>query len=298
MALESLRAAARSAPARELAQGWESIGEESAAERLRRIVLGIAWALKPPRTLGVPAVLYTLARHYLGLGLKPGELPDPERALRCPDGLAGVCTDLGVEMLLAAYARGLFPFGHVGPMKWWAPSARMVLVPSEMHIEKTLRRKLRQRRFRVTFDEDFLGVVRGCAAPRSGRPHLTWLRPDVMRAHLALFAAGHAHSVEVWEADGRLAGGVYGVAVGRVFFTESQFARMRDASKVGFAVLNRHLQTWGFVLNDGKYETAHLRQLGFRLMPRRDFNAALADACAGPGRPGRWQVDAALYPVA
>ena len=137
--------------------------EESCWERLQRVTLGLAWALKPRRILGVPGTLAVVVAHYAGLGRERDALPDPESALRHPDGLTGICRDMSVETLLAAYARGLFPFCHAGPMKWWAPSQRMVLLPHQYHIEKNLRRRLRQKHFRVTFDQGFEAVMRGCA---------------------------------------------------------------------------------------------------------------------------------------
>ena len=153
---------------------------------------------------------------------------------------------------------------------------------------------MRRQEFRVTFDRDFDSVIRACAEPRPGRYHLTWIRPDIIEAFSEAHAVGLAHSVEVWDRAGALVGGAYGLAVGRVFFTESQFARMRDASKAGFAVLNCHLQRWGFRLNDGKHLNPHLAQLGFTLVPRSEFNALLATSCGEDGRDGRWAVDDSL----
>lgn len=273
-----------------LAQG----PKESVADRLRRYALGVAWSLKPPRVLGVPATLLTLAAHYAGGRLRPGQIPDPEGAWAIPDGLAGVCTDLRPETVVSAYAHGLYTFCHLGPMKWWAPASRMVLKLEDFHMEKNLRRKLRQKEFHVTFDRDFFGVLEGCARPRPGRWHLTWITPHIAEIFGALFEAGHAHSVEVYDLDGELVGGAYGVAAGGAFFTESQFSRKRDASKVGFATLNCHLQNWGFRLNDGKHKTAHLEQFGFRPASRRAFNAMLAETRSLSSRPGRWSVDPAL----
>ncbi len=260
--------------------------------RLRHFVLGAAWALKPPRTADVPAVLYLLARHYAGFGLAAGEVPDPDRALGA--GLAGICSDLAVDTLLEGYRRGLFPFSHIGPQKWWAPKNRMILAFENFDIEKNLRRRLRNKHFTVTFDRDFEGVMRGCAELRPGRPALTWITQEIITAYCALFEAGHAHSVEVWDKDGQLVGGAYGVSVGGVFFTESQFNRVRDAAKVGFAVLNCHLQHWGYILNDGKHFTPHLARVGFELIGRSQFNSILRRGCALPGRAGPWQVDDAL----
>ena len=257
----------------------------------RRWLLGLLWSLKPPRLYGVPAMLAMLAKHYAGLGLPPGALPDPEKALRHPDGLAGICTDMSVPTLRAAYAKGLFPLAHIGPQKWWAPAERMVSFPETVHISKTTRRLLRIEQYEVTFDTAFAAVMTACAEPRPERMNVTWIRPDVIESYQALHAAGLAHSVEVWDRSGNLAGGLYGVAIGTAFFTESMFARQPDASKVGFVTLSCHLQKWGFVLNDGKRESGHLRSLGFTLIPRARFNALLAEACAEPGREGRWTVD-------
>jgi leucyl/phenylalanyl-tRNA--protein transferase len=232
--------------------------------------------------------------HYLGLREIEEGLPDAKKALTHPDGLVGICRDMSAETLMNGYRAGLFPFSHIGPQKWWAPSVRMALRLANFHMEKNLRRRLRNKHFTVTFDRAFDEVIHGCAEPRPGRPRLTWISQEVIDAYIALHEAGHAHSVEVWDADGNLAGGVYGVAVGQIFFTESQFTRKRDASKVGFATLNCHLQKWGFVLNDGKWHTGYLAQLGFELMPRRQFNSLMARHCRREGKAGPWAVDETL----
>jgi leucyl/phenylalanyl-tRNA--protein transferase len=270
------------------------MNSEGPRQKLKRWGLGLLWSLKPPRLWGVPATLLLLAKHYAGFKPGPGALPDPETALRNPDGLAGICTDMSVPVLLEAYTKGLFPLAHIGPQKWWAPAERMVSFPDEVHISKNVRRLLRIKQFRVTFDTDFAGVVAACAEQRPGRAHLTWIRPDIVQAYQALFDAGYAHSVEVWDRAGNLAGGLYGVAIGKAFTTESMFARQADASKVGFVTLSYYLQRWGYVLNDGKRDSAHLRKLGFRLIPRTEFNALLAEVCSAPGRPGRWSADGTI----
>jgi leucyl/phenylalanyl-tRNA--protein transferase len=267
---------------------------EQPGATLRRWILGLLWSLKPPRLYGVPATLAMLAKYYAGFGLRPGELPDPENARCHPDGLTGICAEMSVPTLRAGYAKGLFPLAHIGPEKWWAPKERMALFFEDFRIEKNVRRRMRQNEFRVTFDQDFAAVIRACAEPRPGRLHLTWITPQVVEAYTAAFKAGLAHSVEVWDRAGNLAGGAYGLSVGRVFFTESQFTRQRDASKVGFTVLNCHLQRWGYLLNDGKYWAGYLNQLGFKPIPRREFNALLAKACDAPGHQGPWVVDMSL----
>ena len=248
-------------------------------------------SLKPPRLYGLPGTLALLGKYYAGLGPRRGELPDPRQALRHPDGLAGICTTLSVATLKSAYAKGLYPFAHIGPQKWWSPKERMVLFIEDFHIERNLRRRLKQKEFSVSFDRDFDAVIRACAEPRTERLPLTWIRDDIIEAYTRAHHAGMAHSVEVWDEEGNLVGGAYGLAIGRVFFTESQFSRKRDASKVGFTTLNCHLQRWGFVLNDGKHLTGHLAQLGFTLVPRDSFNTLLAVACKAPSREGAWEVD-------
>lgn len=266
--------------------------DEALPDRLRRCALGLAWAVRPNRIAGVPATLSMLASHYLSAGQKPhAVLLDSSQALKNPDGLAAICTSLEPETVLAAYAAGLYPWCHVGPMKWWAPAERMSLFFERFHMEKNLRRRLRNKHFRVTFDTDFAAVMKGCAQPRAGRFNLTWITPQIMRAFQQLHELGHAHSVEVWNEAGELVGGLYGLAVGGIFFTESQFARQRDSSKVGFATLNCHLQKWGFALNDGKHPTAHLTQLGFDLVVRQRFNKILAEHCKRDLAAGPWQVE-------
>jgi leucyl/phenylalanyl-tRNA--protein transferase len=179
----------------------------------------------------------------------------------------------------------------------------MVLFLAEQHIAKRLKRDMKKSPYRVTFDTAFDQVIKACAGPRKGRPRgLTWITPQIMRLYAALYDQGHAHSFEVWSADGRLVGGGYGLAVGRIFFTESQFSRESNTSKMGFATLNHHLAKWGFVLNDGKDFTATIDAMGFRAIPRREFEALLKEHAQGSGKPGpqsgRWTVEADLATIA
>lgn len=268
--------------------------DEPLKDRVLRWGLGAAWSLKPPRLWGVPATLWMVFSHYAGLRHVDEGLPNPETALRNPDGLLGICNDLSVETLIAAYREGMYPFSHIGPQKWWAPSARMVLRLTNLHMEKSLKRLLRKNQMTVTFDRVFVDVMRACGEPRPGRPQLTWISPEMIDAYAALHEARHAHSVEVWDEEGALVGGAYGVAVGKVFFTESQFSRRSNASKIGFATLNCHLQKWGFLLNDGKFPTSHLAQAGFEMMPRSQFNALLKRHRKNDPMPDMWKVDETL----
>lgn len=215
---------------------------------------------------------------------------DIENALSAPDGLVDLGNDLSVSRLVEAYALGVFPFSHVGPAKWLSPKARALGYLSETRIEKNLRRLLRQKKYTVTFDQDFEAVMRACAAPRTGRIHLTWINERMIAAYKDLHLAGHAHSVEVRNADGELIGGLYGVASGGVFVTESQFNVARDASKVAYVTLNRHLAAWGFQANDGKYMTKHLTNLGMREVFRNEYTR-LVSRTQGLMPAGRWEVD-------
>jgi leucyl/phenylalanyl-tRNA--protein transferase len=262
----------------------------SSRQTLQRWVLGLLWSLKPPRLYGVPATLLMLARHYTGLGPAPGTLPDPAQALRFPDGLAGICTDMSVPTLTAAYAKGLFPLAHIGPQKWWAPAERIISFPDSGHISKNVRRLLRVEQFEVTFDTAFDAVIAACAEPRPERPHSPGSGRTSSRPIGRCTKQVTPIPSKCGDRSGNLAGGLYGVEIGKAFFTESIFARQPDASKVAFIALSCHLQ----LLNDGKHDSPHLAKLGFRLMPKAELNLLLTEACAEPGKPGRWTVEPQL----
>lgn len=242
-----------------------------------------------PGPFNVPAALATLARLYAEWSLKPGALPDPEEAHGHPEGRVGPCTDMRVPTMLAAYAKGLYP----GERTWWAPSERMVSFPENAYVSKSVWRLLQMRAYTVTFDDDFAGVVRACAKMHRKGSGAT-ADSDVAESFMALHEAGHAHSVEVWDRSGKLAGGLYGLAIGRAFFTEKMFSRERDASNVGFVTLSCHLQHWGYALNDGKRMSGQLSQLGFMMVPRFALNGLLSKATEEPGRDGKWALDDGL----
>jgi leucyl/phenylalanyl-tRNA---protein transferase len=268
---------------------------ESPRDMLQRWGLGLAWALVPSRIGGLPQLM----RLCFDEALAPDyALPDPERALANPPGLAGVAHELTAPTLLAAYRRGLYPFAHIAPLKWWSPPMRSLLFFDDLHIARRLRRQIRQGHYTVTFDRDFEGVLAGCAGRRTGHWHLTWITPKIMNAYAELFDAGHAHSFEVWNANGELAGGGYGVAIGGMFATESQFSREPNTSKIGFTMLNWHLAHWDYAFNDGKLMTPTCQDMGFCEIPRSEFLTRLAQAERRPGKPGRWQVEADLATVA
>ncbi len=219
--------------------------------------------------------------------------PPVTRALAEPNGLLAAGGDLSAERLLAAYRLGIFPWYAAGePILWWSPDPRMVLLPAEIRLSRSLRRTLRHGRYQVRLDTAFDDVVAACAeAPRHGQAG-TWITVEMQDAYRRLHRLGHAHSVETWM-DGALAGGLYGVALGRVFYGESMFARRTDASKIALAHLCEYLKRLEFGIIDCQMETAHLTSLGARPIPRSDFTALLRRlATADFDSPGRWPADA------
>lgn len=213
--------------------------------------------------------------------------PPVEHALREPDGLLALGGDLGSERLLLAYRSGIFPwFGPDQPILWWSPDPRLVLYPEQLHVSRSLAKTLHRKRFTVSMDRDFAAVITHCAARRRGQAG-TWITDDMRAAYLRLHQEGHAHSVECW-LDEELVGGLYGVAIGRIFFGESMFARVPDASKVAFVHLAGQLQRWGYPLIDCQVRTEHLVSLGACTIARKDFIDILKRYCDSPPGHSRW----------
>ncbi|AXA84001.1 leucyl/phenylalanyl-tRNA--protein transferase [Lysobacter oculi] len=219
--------------------------------------------------------------------------PPVESALREPDGLLCAGGDLSVPRLLNAYARGIFPWFSDGePVLWWSPDPRMVFRSDGVRLASKFRRQLRRSHWTVRADTDFAGVIAACAsAPRAGQ-HGTWITGDMQAAYLALHRAGHAHSVEVFDGpvpgESRLVGGIYGVAIGRMFFGESMFSGESGGSKLALAGLARFLQRHGCPLFDAQVENPHLRSVGAESMPRAAFIDIVRRQVALPGLPASW----------
>jgi leucyl/phenylalanyl-tRNA--protein transferase len=210
-----------------------------------------------------------------------------ERALKEPDGLLAAGGDLSPERLLAAYRRGIFPWYSRGqPILWWSPDPRAVLIPSELKVSRSLTKTLRNAGFEVGFDAAFEDVMRSCGERRL-RPEGTWISRDMREAYARLHRLGYAHSVEV-RRGGKLVGGLYGVALGRVFYGESMFSRERDASKVALKHLCDRLAGLGFALIDCQMATRHLQSLGAKLIPRGEFSALLAVHTSYPMSAAAW----------
>lgn len=214
--------------------------------------------------------------------------PPPELA---EDGLLAVGGDLSSDRLLLAYSLGIFPWYDEGlPILWHSPDPRLVLHAAELHVPRSLERTLRRGTFRITFDAAFGQVVDACAAaPRQGQDG-TWITAEMRRAYKRLHRLGYAHSAEAWR-EGRLAGGLYGVSLGGVFFGESMFAREPDASKAAFVSLVRQLRLWGIELIDCQVATEHLERFGAREWPRVDFLAELERALGVQTRRGSWGIE-------
>jgi leucyl/phenylalanyl-tRNA---protein transferase len=216
--------------------------------------------------------------------------PPVEHALREPNGLLAAGGDLSPERLVDAYTRGIFPwFGEDDPLLWWSPDPRMVLFVGELHQSRSLRRVVKGRRFTVTLDRAFADVMAGCAEPRAYADG-TWITGEMVQAYRALAERGVAHSVEAW-ADGQLAGGLYGVAIGRMFYGESMFSRESDASKVALVTLSRQLERWGFDMIDCQMSTDHLASLGAREVPRAEFLRRLRELTRQPAVASPWVLD-------
>jgi leucyl/phenylalanyl-tRNA---protein transferase len=214
--------------------------------------------------------------------------PDVETALTEAQGAAGLLAagaDLSAERLLAAYKLGIFPWFSEGqPILWWSTDPRMVLMTADFKIsdslQKTLKKVRKDPRWEVRFDSAFEQVMRACAAPRNGQAG-TWITDDIVAGYCGLHAQGYAHSSEVW-LDGELVGGAYGVCIGRMFYGESMFARVTDASKIALSHLVIFLREQGVKMIDCQQETAHLASLGAKPIPRREFSAWIAQATAEP----------------
>lgn len=217
------------------------------------------------------------------------EFPHSRHALREPNGLLAVGGDLSAERLLAAYRRGIFPwYNPEEPILWWSPDPRAVLFPEKLHVSRTVKKQIRQCHWHFSCDRAFAGVIDACAAPRADQAG-TWISPEMREAYLNLHRLGFAHSVEVWDGD-KLIGGLYGIALGRVFFGESMFSLRSGASRLGFIHLVAHLHQWGFQLIDCQTPTDYLVSMGAELIPRARFESILVTEVDAPCAPGAWQM--------
>ena len=218
------------------------------------------------------------------------QFPPVSLALDEPNGLLAIGGDLSPERLLAAYRRGIFPWFNPGePILWWSPDPRAVLFPDKIKISRSLRKTLNKNLFTVTTDLAFDEVVAACQAPRSKQKG-TWITPEMRIAYSNMHQLGHAHSVECWH-DNELVGGLYGMAIGQVFFGESMFSREKDASKVALVALADKLIEWGYQLIDCQVQSEHLSTLGAEDMPREQFCKLLQQLVDGVPSEAAWRAN-------
>lgn len=244
-----------------------------------------------------------MSLHLPRLPDDPGApFPDIANALRQPDGLLAFGGDLSPPRLLNAYRHGIFPWFSEGqPILWWSPDPRMVFRTDGVRLSSRFRRELRKSTWVVRADTAFADVIDRCAnIPRKGQRG-TWITPAMCEAYLEMHRLGHAHSIEVFdESEGacRLVGGIYGIASGHAFFSESMFSAESGGSKVALAALAYRLHGWGWPLIDAQVENPHLLSLGAERLGRDSFSKAIHDLVQKPGRPGSWQEDFGVLPAA
>ena len=220
--------------------------------------------------------------------------PPIATALAEPNGLLAAGGDLTPERLIDAYRHGIFPwYSDDQPLLWWSPDPRMVLFPAELRLTRSLKKRLRRRDYEIRTDSSFEQVMLACAEPRYGQAG-TWITADMTAAYCGLHALGHAHSVETW-IDGKLAGGLYGIALGHMFYGESMFTRVTDGSKLAFAHLVRQLERWGYGMIDCQMKTSHLAAFGANEIPRAEFMRRLQELVNYAAPAGKWRFDDDLF---
>jgi leucyl/phenylalanyl-tRNA--protein transferase len=225
---------------------------------------------------------------WLSPTVRGEQFPPPSEALTEPNGLLAAGGDLTPERLLSAYTRGIFPWYQEGqPILWWCPDPRAVLAPGDLKVSRSLRRSVAKRGFEFRVDTEFEHVVAACAEPRRYGGG-TWITAEMAAAYARMHRLGWAHSFETWNA-GVLVGGLYGIAIGRVFFGESMFTRVTDASKVALVHAVEMLRERSFELIDCQVASAHTTSLGATEMPRARFLRRLAELCDPPGTPRIWR---------
>lgn len=221
------------------------------------------------------------------------DFPPIHMALDEPNGLLAAGGTLTVPQLLTAYSRGIFPWYESGqPVLWWSPDPRMVLYPQNLRISRSLARLVANHSYQVTLDRAFTAVMQACALPRH-EDGGTWINDEMLEAYAELHAAGYAHSIEIWQGES-LVGGVYGVALGRIFFGESMFSGVSNGSKLALVYLSRQLRRWGYQLIDCQVSSAHLQSLGAVEISREEFRKQLQQYVIVEGSAGKWAIESDL----
>ena len=220
--------------------------------------------------------------------------PDVEQALANPEGLLAAGGDLSSSRLLKAYTQGIFPWYENGqPILWWSPNPRGVLFTKKLRISTSLRKTLRKHKWTVTFDGDFKKTVAACAAPRS-YARGTWITSEMTDAYIKLHKLDHAHSIELWDYQERIVGGIFGVLIGKMFFGESMFSFQTNASKVALVYLVTHLHHWGFPMLDCQLPSAHLASLGAEAISRTEYINIIRPLCKENLSTFKWKLDESI----
>lgn len=264
------------------------IAPETLKDRLIRYVLAAAYAVQPKRIAALPPLTYRLVTFFLTPKAKR-TLPPNDAWLPGPDCVVGFVHDTSPAGIMDGLRQGMHLNAHVMPLKWLAPRERCILLPQNLRIEKNLARLLRKEKYKISFDRDPIGVLDGCAAPRPGRPPLTWLTPAMKRVLMDTFDAGILHTCEVRDEEGKLVGGLFGYAVDDLFMIQSQFHKVRDTSKIATVSLMAHLVEWGFTGADGDFMTPYLGNFGFKNISRGALSSMLTGERKGPL--GLWNFD-------
>ena len=248
--------------------------------------MGTGYWLKPVRIGDLPHFAAAMAKSLLRRSTVPRDCDIRSR----PAGFAGIARNPSPDDIMVAARRGFYPHAHIGPMKWWSPPSRGVMMLDDVHLSKRFRRWARTPPMTVTIDQAFQQVVESCAAPRPGRPRLTWLTPRAQALYNRLHAQGGAHSVEVWDADGKMVGGVFGVDVAPIFSALSMFHSKDDASKLALASLYHHLAAWGFCAVDHQVLSPWVRDLGGQELSRGAYCALLLRTMDKPATAWQFQL--------
>lgn len=265
--------------------GAENASSATLLARARQFALGMLYPLKPSRAGDAPFLAARIALDTLNRRSGPPQAADIRAR---PAGYAGIAWDVSSPTVLEAARRGFYPHSHVGPMKWWSPPERAVMMLDAVHVAKRFRRTMRASDAVLSFDRDFEAVLDACAAPRPGRTPLTWITPRAKALYMRLHREGHAHSVEIRNAGGVLEGGLFGLTAGPVFSALSMFHTADNASKFAIVGLYHHLAEWGFAAVDHQVMSPWVEALGGAMLPRAAYEALLKAPAPAMAAPGRW----------
>lgn len=265
--------------------GAENASSATILARARQLALGMLYPLKPSRAVDAPYLAVRIALDTLNRRSGPPQATDIRAR---PAGYAGIAWDVSTPTVLEAARRGFYPHSHVGPMKWWSPPERAVMMLDSVHIAKRFRRTMRASDAVLSFDRDFEAVLDACAAPRHGRTPLTWITPRARALYMRLHREGHAHSVEIRNAEGVLEGGLFGLTAGPVFSALSMFHTADNSSKFAIVGLYHHLSEWGFTAVDHQVMSPWVEALGGVMLPRAAYEALLKAPAPAMTSPGRW----------